>query len=507
MTILMHSFNEDFNELVSVQPDKVAILDKNKQVLTYRELSIEIAKAQTWLMEIGMCPGDTLIALMPNAIETAIVFLACIRGGFTYAPLPCTSTITEVKRWKSITKAQHCILAKIISASLQKEINEIDWQVNTVGIGDEEKNWENCKVDDIGSTPGNLIMASSGSTGEPKAMLLDGNRLWSSAKAFLRYHDVQNNDVRFWNYLPMSYLGGLFNLLMIPLAAGGSILIDEAFNGKTFLTFWGSVQRFNITAVWLVPTILRGLLMLSESTGIKRIQHNLKHCYLGTAPISLREKNKFSEIFNIQPLENYGLSETTFICSESLNTVTARKEGSVGSIMPDIEIKLKITQGTENELAEIWVCTPYIMKGYLGTQGLLEPELDAEGFFNTGDFGQLIDDQLIISGRKRDIIKKGGILVSLREIELVAESYEIPVEAAAVSIDHPFYGESCILYVSTGEAIDRTALLANLTVLLHSQLAQHKWPEKVIFLENFPRTSSGKIQKHLLQNMEISHVQ
>lgn len=499
MNTITRSLVVDLEKLAFRQPDKDALLDGSGRTVTYRGLLDQVERAHAWFSSIGMRPGDVLVALMPNTIETVIYFLASLRGGYAYAPLPCTATIAEVIRWKDLTQARLCLLANPVSASLQELIMEMDWQVKIVDLGGDMVFPAFAGgVEAVGG--GCLVMASSGSTGEPKAMLLDADRLWSSANAFLRFHQIENVDVRFWNYLPMSYLGGLFNLTLIPLAAGGSIFIDEAFSGKTFLIFWATVERFKINSLWLVPTIMRGLLTLSDRIGGTMLRPTIERCYLGTAPVSLEEKQRFFQIFGIQPLENYGLSETTFISSERLPEIALRRQGSVGMIMPDVEIKLIPVVEDDVSANEIWVRTPYMMLGYLDKQGMVEPSVDAEGFWRTGDFGQIVDGQLQLSGRRQDIIKKGGILVMLRELELVAETYPEVAEAAAVKVEHAFYGESCVLYVRTHEPLlEREKFVSRLGAWLREQLVRHKWPEDIIYCNNFPYTASGKIQKHLLR--------
>lgn len=501
----MRSLIADLAKLTSHQADKVALLDGSGRMLTYRGLSDQIEQAHAWLVSIGMRSGDTVIALMPNAIETVILFLASLYGGYSYAPLPCTATIAEVSRWKDLTHARFCLLAKPATVSFRDQIMEMNWQVKLIDIGGKIV-WPIINSTDP-VNGGRLVIASSGSTGEPKAMLLDADRLWSAAHAFLRYHQIENANVRFWNYLPMSYLGGLFNLTLIPLAAGGSIFIDEAFSGKTFLTFWATAERFKINSLWLVPTIMRGLLTLSERVGQTLSCSNIDRCYLGTAPVSLEEKQKFSQIFGIQPLENYGLSETTFISSERQHELALRRQGSVGAIMPDVDVKLVPVEDKEEFATEIWVRTPYMMLGYLDKRGMIELSVDAEGFLRTGDIGQIVDGQLQLTGRRRDIIKKGGMLVSLREIELAAELYPNVAEAIAVKIEHVFYGESCILYVCTHDPVlDQEQFILQVGAWLREQLVRHKWPERVIRCDDFPRTATGKIQKHLLSIGSIAHV-
>ncbi|HLB43368.1 MAG TPA: class I adenylate-forming enzyme family protein [Gammaproteobacteria bacterium] len=505
MNTKIRSLLVDLSKLASYQPDKIALLDVDGRTITYLGLLKQIEQAQAWLTSIGLQPGDTLIALMPNAIETIILFIASLRGSFTYAPLPCTATLSEVRQWKELTRAQYCILANSVSANFQELIIKLDWQVKIVEMGNKSVSWP--LSDSVQSTSGGrLIIASSGSTGEPKAMLLDADRLWSAGHAFLRYHHIENSDIRFWNYLPISYLGGLFNLTLIPLAAGGSIFIDESFSGKTFLVFWSIVERFKINSLWLVPTILRGLLALSNRVGQMISRSNIDFCFLGTAPVSLEEKQQFSQIFDVQILENYGLSETTFISSEQHQQIALRRQSTVGAIMPDVEIKFVPIINKDISVTEIFIRTPYMMLGYIDKNGMIEPSVDMQGYLATGDCGQIINGQLQLSGRRRDIIKKGGILVSLREIELVVASYPNIAEAIAVRVEHSFYGESCILYVRSLNPVSNIKeFIANLGKWLHEQLVRHKWPENIVYCDEFPRTTSGKVKKHLLSVRSESH--
>ena len=501
----VRSLISDLIRLAGKQPDKVAILDAEGRDLTYRKLMDHVENAQALLTKLGIKSGDTVVALLPNAIETLIMFLACLRGGYTYAPLPCTATITEVRQWRELTQSRLCLMASPVSNSVQEQLAGMEWNTLTISIGG-DFGW----VGTDSAMPcegGRLLIASSGSTGEPKAIVLNGDRLWSAGCAFLRYHNIESTEIRFWNYLPMSYLGGLFNLGLIPLAAGGSIFIDEPFSGKTFLTFWSTVERFKINSLWLVPSILRGLLTLAERVGQTMPRTCVERCYLGTATINLAEKQKFSQVFGIEPLENYGLSETTFISSERRNALALRKQGGVGLVMPDVDIKLSEVDTEEVKLNEILVRTPFMMLGYLDKQGHLELPVDEDGFLRTGDYGQIADGQLLITGRRRDIIKKGGILIPLREIELLAESTDEILEAAAVRVDHPFYGESYELYICAKQPIeDEKTFLGHFSTKLHEQLARHKWPERVVLCIDFPRTASGKIQKHLLTDKGVRHV-
>lgn len=505
MTSQIESFFIDLSATTEIK-SKIALLDAYGRTLTYQQLLNNIESAHVWLNSIGLKPGNTVIALLPNCIETTILFLASLRAGLIYAPLPCTATLSEITRWKKCARANFCLLANPVSHTLQTQIKELNWHVEMIHINEQE-NWPTNKKLGAEKT-GMVLIPSSGSTGEPKAILLSGDRLWSSAKAFSHYHQIEKSLTRFWNYLPMSYLGGLFNLTIIPLAAGGSVFVDNAFDGKTFLNFWSVVERYHINSIWLVPSILRGLLTLSKRIGQNRLYPKMQHCFLGTAPSLTSEKEKFFEIFGMHPIENYGLSETTFISSEKINSINLYDRDGVGGIMPDVKIKLKPTHNDEKkEVKEIWVKTPFLMVGYASEEGVTDPILDNQGFMATGDFGQMLDGRLFITGRKRDIIKKGGVLILLREIEQTIGTYPQITEAVAVKIDHVFYGESFNLYICLANTVLDCALFQKeFTHWLHKQLTRDRWPEKILLCRKFPRTSTGKVQKHLLKMSDSINV-
>lgn len=497
MTSSICSFNVNFASIVDKYPSKVALFDSEGRILTYRKLANSVSHAQSLLVRGGVKPGDTIVALLPNAIETLVIFLACLRGGFTYAPLPCNATVPEISRWRILTKSKVCLVASPVSHSVHLELAKMDWKLIDVPIGGDLL-WLGDEILES-QDGGRLLVASSGSTGDSKAVVLDADRLWAAGQAFLNFHSINHSEVRFWNYLPMSYLGGLFNLGLIPLAAGGSIFVDEPFSGKTFLAFWATIARFKIDSLWLVPTILRGLLTLAERVGQDMSKTCVERCYLGTAPVSLSEKQKFSQKFGIDPIENYGLSETTFISSEKSGALACRSQGSVGEIVPNLEVKLSQVAGEDALSSEILVRTPFMMLGYLDHHGHVQLPVDENGYFPTGDYGLLLDGQLVITGRRRDIIKKGGILIALREIELLSEGFDSVVEAVAVRVDHSFYGESFILFVKAVHDLESEKnFLGIFSKWLHLQLSQNKWPDRILLVDDFPRTSSGKVQKHLL---------
>jgi len=352
-----------------------------------------------------------------------------------------------------------------------------------------------------------LYLTTGDPTDEPKALVFDADRLWSAGCAFAGVHGFLDGGARFLNILPMSQLCGLFNLGLIPLAAGGSVVVAEAFSETSFPDFWRRVEQFDVNVLWLVPTIVRGLLRGAERT--RRHEHErltgLRACFLGTAPIDLATKAHFEALFRVPLLENFALPETTFFSSETLENRIWRRSGTVGELLPYADVRFGTMGGEEDEAGEVppmqfLVKTPFLFLGYLQPDGSLDLPLDADGYFATGDLGHLDGrGRLVIDGRVREIIKKGGLLVSLRELEVLIERHPLVAEAAAVSEAHKVYGQAPTLFLKLAVAsVGEGDPVAEVTAWLRENLAPHKWPERIEAIDEFPRTASGEIRRQAL---------
>jgi acyl-CoA synthetase (AMP-forming)/AMP-acid ligase II len=145
------------------------------------------------------------------------------------------------------------------------------------------------------------------------------------------------------------------------------------------------------------------------------------------------------------------------------------------------------------------VKTPFLFDGYLGADGEVRLPITPDGFFRTGDLGVLRDGGLLVlKGRSKDIVKKGGYLIILRDLEEAAESHPLVEEAVAVGVPHEFYGESAVLCVrlKPDQALDKA--LADVRTTVTQALAKFKWPSEIVAVSSFPRTESDKIQRRSL---------
>ena len=190
---------------------------------------------------------------------------------------------------------------------------------------------------------------------------------------------------------------------------------------------------------------------------------------LGTAPISLEEKINFERIFGFKIYENYGLSETNFISVEIDSFKKYRTEGSVGSVLPYVDINLK---NNSYKSKEISIKSPFLFLGYLEKNGRINSKLKHNKFFATGDIGEIIKNNLVLKGRSREIIKKGGYLIQLREIEEVLkgikELNEIVAEDIVIDVISNENDEDSYTYLvqKTGIPIDEVPSKKNSRLML-----------------------------------------
>lgn len=490
-------FRAGFRRSVAAYPAAVALIDaRNGRQFTYAELFGLVRKAAAVLM--ARADKGPIVVALPNSIDMLVVFLAALEGGVDISPLPPQASGLEAERLISVVKPTSAVVAADTPAALLKVLSA---RCDVFSISPNGE-FEWCR-DAVPAEPvvrvARMFMNTSGSTGEPKAMVIDSDRLWDSGAAFIREFAFVDVSSRFYNFLPMYYMAGLYNLGMIPLSLGATVVVGEAFSARSLLSFWRDVDRFGITVLWLVPTIVRGLLQLGRrgvTSSDKEPWGRVVASFIGTAPIELGTKQEFEATFGFPLLENYALSETLFLTSERLNETVERRMSSVGRPLPFARIRLQADK--PGMPGRILVRTPYLMLGYMDAAGVITLP-DEDGWFPTGDLGTIDENGVLaLAGRTRDVIKKGGLMISLREVECIAETHKEVREAIAVGIPHKSYGEDYVLY------IDGSIEAEAFQTWLMTQISPQKQPYHIENKAEFPRTASGKVRKHLLASEWLS---
>lgn len=501
---MIRSFQKDFQALCQEKNGRRALMDsKTSRVWTYGVLFKHIVGFSAFLKQQGVKPGERIFSILPNGVEQLVAFLAALWSGVDFCPISPLSTANEVSCFANMTNCVTGLVPEGIAADLAGKLSSVvsNRKLLPITIDGDLSRYEGKFVsNETESRAGKLIIFTSGTTSSPKALVLNGDRLWSAAKAWIQFHPFLTEESRFYNVLPMSYLGGLFNLGLIPFACEGSVVLADAFSGVSALRFFKEIEQYGVNILWFAPTMLRVLSSLYKNKEVwQKACRDMQAAFLGMAPIALAEKEAFEEKLGIKLLENYALSETTFITSETLDSVSKRVPGSVGEILPWVEAKLEKSE--EEGLEEIKVKTPFLLEAYLAGKTERKPTLTSEGFFATGDLGIMEKEcQLLVKGRSKEIVKKGGYLVLLRDLEEIAGGHPAVSEAVAFRTEHPFYGETPILCLQIEKGGSTQAILEGVKNALIKNIAKFKWPSQIIVMQSFPRTDSGKVKRQALED-------
>jgi acyl-CoA synthetase (AMP-forming)/AMP-acid ligase II len=472
------SFENDFCRLPELDPEAPALIElQTRKIISYKELVFQSNCTCQHLLNLGLTAGDPVLVVSQNSCELAMFLLSSLRIGLQVCPANPASTETELQE-----------LRKTLAPRL--EINNL----NDFFAGVPQD--ANSKPKATQLKPGTILLTTSGTTGRPKILALDIDRHWKSAKLWSNHHDFLNRKSRFWNFFPMSYNAGILNLLLVPLSCRGSVLISESFSPALAFRFRKIVEEFGINVLWFNPTVIRTLQSVSRSKTPFFANPQDMRGFLGMAPVTAKEKEEFEQWLGFRLYENYAMTECQFITSEYPEPGSDR---GVGRILPYVEYQIKPLEDSDPELL---IRSPGLARGYWkNSQELLPLALEDE-FLRTGDLGH-VDAKtraLTLVGRSKDIIKKGGLLVSFAEIETTAKNHHWVEEACVIQIPDPFWGEEIALCVTSKSPQDSGLALEELSSYLHSVLAKYKWPKNIILMECFPKTASGKIVRREVLN-------
>lgn len=484
--------------LLSMEHNSCLIDARSGKEVSGIELFSLLKRCSSYLKQNGVADGGNVVCMLPNSIEKIILFLTCATQGFGFVPLEASASQREVINACNSFSPDIVIQITDVNCVLPSEYLN---KHRVVALSGNLFEWLPESKDEIFSDnrkAGKLYISTSGSTGNPKFMQIDCETLWGSAKAFTNFHSDLVKETRFYNNMPMAYLGGLFNLCLIPLSVSASIVVAAPNSATNVLNFWQDVIRYNVGVIWLTPTMVRSLIKIFKPRWTERDSANLtlRVGFLGTAPISLKEKKEFESIFDVMLLENYALSETTFITSETPESREFRLEGSVGEVLPWVEVRLEETLDDSGHYSRILVKSDFLMDGYL-LDGKKFDFINKNSWFDTADAGYISKGTLLLSGRLRDIIKKGGVFVNLAEAEFLVRQMHEVLDAACLAIEHDFYGEDYILFivVETERVSQNNDVIETVREHLGNTLVQSKWPTEIYLVDAIPKTKSGKVSK------------
>lgn len=405
------------------------------------------------------------IVVMQNGIELLTIYFAALFYGCQVIPVDPEKSVSEIELIKSYHKEA-------------KVLNETDIHFGTTDIVTDRKCVKELFAN-IDYGVDYLITYTSGSSGNPKGVIHSaGNLLWSAINFGKRLGYSKKTCM--CHVMPMTYMAGILNTIYLPFIMGGSIVLMERFGVKNANKFWKNVIKYQVNTLWLSPTMLHLIMIIDKGDEVKKyVGENSMTISVGTAPLSDALKAKFEEKYNVKVYQSYGLSETLFITTADQKL---KHNVSVGRILDDISL-------TFGEDKEILIDLPWMFKGYVNenTENYFEGKK-----YKTGDLGEWREDELIISGRKKELIIKGGINIYPKDIEnCINEKFNLDeVCVGSKVIDE----EERIICWYVGEEIEEKKL--NDSVI--NKLGLHYKIDYFVKVEKIHKNLNGKVDKKKL---------
>lgn len=490
------------------------------EVTTYADLARRSASLVKQLEHHGIKRGDRIGVQLPNGSAFATVYFACLLGGLTIVPL--NDSLPHKDRAFVLERSRLSALVtgvELTSIDSDQHAETVRWpalRLKICGTGStadlslhaaqqEELDRYLAAIDDDRLWS---IHFTSGTTGLPKGVAHRVGVLLGNAHSFNCTFGIGRHR-RFVHVMPMPYMAGFLNTLLGAFTAEASIILAPQFGPESALRFWDPVKTYGGDTIWMSPTMLATLTRIDRGRmGIELCRSKAMRIFGGTAPLTVKVRREFEAKYGVEVVESYGLSELLLIAAN--DGPAGPKDLSVGACLPEIRISIRnqggeeVTAGTDGA---IFVNTPFALAGYIDfdTGAALAP---AGCWFDTGDIGHLDDDgYLFVTGRVKDLIIRGGLNISPRQIEEVLLQHSIVNDAAVVGVPHDFYGEQVVAAIILIAGVKMDDALTSLREQCVSALGPSAVPDRFVALDAFPVTNLGKIRKQAIREVLIDILQ
>ncbi len=483
----------------TASPDATAIETITGEHISYADLLARTGRMANALAGLGVKPGDRVAAQVEKSVEAIVLYLGTLRAGGVFLPLNTGYTPAEVDYFVGDAEPALLVCDPGRREALQATADKVAAAVATLDARGGGTLMEAAATqsevfatvhrdaDDLAA-----LLYTSGTTGRSKGAMLTHGNLVSNAVALRDTWRYSAQDVLI-HALPIFHTHGLFVATNVTLFSGASMIFLPKFDADLVLK-----QMAHATVLMGVPTFY--VRLLEHGTLSPETTRNMRLFVSGSAPLLAETHREWRERTGHAILERYGMTETNMNTSNPYDG--ERVAGAVGMPLPGVELIITSPetgqQLSQGEIGMIEVRGPNVFKGYWRMPEKTAAELRHDGFFITGDLGKIDERGYVhIVGRGKDLIITGGYNVYPKEIETEIDALPGVLESAVVGIPHRDFGEGVIaVIVPTGKvSLSQEDVLKT----LETRLAKFKLPKRVVFVDDLPRNTMGKVQKNLLR--------
>ncbi|WHY99788.1 class I adenylate-forming enzyme family protein [Peribacillus simplex] len=486
------------------------------ETITYDELWRKIELISSYLLRLGAGRGVRIATIIPNSLESVMFGLAIQQCGATLVPLSEKLGKREIQFILKEAKPEAVIIAtKTHFDTFFEYLEEMKTEdVHVIGLPGfnldypeefERFQWPGeinnldlplAEAEDIA-----LLSYTGGTTGTPKGVMHSQKGLGAAILSAAIEDPLDDRD-RVLLSTPIVHSAG--SLLWRSLVSGVHVYVMVSFDAAEFIRV---IKEHEITTTFMVPTMLYRL--LDQTKKMEYDMSSMRNIFYGASPISQKRLKEAFEVFGPIMRQQYGMTECNIVITRLSKSAHVWAYHNNSEILKSCgkpciltEVRLIDDEGNDvkpSELGEIIVKSPAMMAGYYQRPDLTQ-EYIRDGWFYTGDIGKWDESgYLYIVDRKKDMIISGGMNVYSSEVERVVNLHPSVALSACIGVPHPDWGEVVCVVATLQEGLNCTR--EELIDFCKQRTSKYMVPKVVYFLDKFPLTPIGKIDKKELRKM------
>ncbi|POS48486.1 medium-chain fatty-acid--CoA ligase [Escherichia coli] len=508
------SLADYWQQTARAMPDKIAVVDNHGASYTYSALDHAASCLANWMLAKGIESGDRIAFQLPGWCEFTVIYLACLKIGAVSVPL-----LPSWREAELVWVLNKCQAKMFFAPTLFKQTRPVDLILplqnqlpqlqQIVGVDKLAPATSSLSLSQIiaDNTPlttaitvhGDELAAvlfTSGTEGLPKGVMLTHNNILASERAYCARLNLTWQDV-FMMPAPLGHATGFLHGVTAPFLIGAHSVLLDIFTPDACLAL---LEQQRCTCMLGATPFVYDLLNLLEKQPADLSALRFFLCGGTTIPKKVARE---CQQRGIKLLSVYGSTESSPHAVVNLDDPLSRFMHTDGYAAAGVEIKVvddarkTLPPGCEGEEASRG---PNVFMGYFDEPELTARALDEEGWYYSGDLCRMDEAGYIkITGRKKDIIVRGGENISSREVEDILLQHPKIHDACVVAMPDERLGERSCAYVVLKAPHHSLSLEEVVAFFSRKRVAKYKYPEHIVVIEKLPRTASGKIQKFLLR--------
>ncbi|HEC3532051.1 TPA: medium-chain fatty-acid--CoA ligase [Escherichia coli] len=508
------SLADYWQQTARAMPDKIAVVDNHGASYTYSALNHAASCLANWMLAKGIESGDRIAFQLPGWCEFTVIYLACLKIGAVSVPL-----LPSWREAELVWVLNKCQAKMFFAPTLFKQTRPVDLILplqnqlpqlqQIVGVDKLAPATSSLSLSQIiaDNTPlttaitthGDELAAvlfTSGTEGLPKGVMLTHNNILASERAYCARLNLTWQDV-FMMPAPLGHATGFLHGVTAPFLIGARSVLLDIFTPDACLAL---LEQQRCSCMLGATPFVYDLLNLLEKQPADLSALRFFLCGGTTIPKKVARE---CQQRGIKLLSVYGSTESSPHAVVNLDDPLSRFMHTDGYAAAGVEIKVvddarkTLPPGCEGEEASRG---PNVFMGYFDEPELTARALDEEGWYYSGDLCRMDEAGYIkITGRKKDIIVRGGENISSREVEDILLQHPKIHDACVVAMPDERLGERSCAYVVLKAPHHSLSLEEVVAFFSRKRVAKYKYPEHIVVIEKLPRTASGKIQKFLLR--------